>query len=177
MMTSYFKNEGDTIIILGKDKYEIGGSEYLSRIHKQIKGKAPELSLKDEKSLCDLVLSLIDMGLINSAHDISDGGLAVALAEACLMNRENQIGCEIDIKMSIRKDLALFSESQSRIIISCGKDSTKEVIKEIDKSKVHYEIAGKVKGNKLIVNDIIDIDIKTINESYFNTIQKIMKNN
>ena len=177
MMTSYFKNEGDTIIILGKDKYEIGGSEYLSRIHKQIKGKAPELSLKDEKSLCDLVLSLIDLGLINSAHDISDGGLAVALAEACLMNRENQIGCEIDIKMSIRKDLALFSESQSRIIISCGKDSTKEVIKEIDKSKVHYEIAGKVKGNKLIVNDIIDIDIKTINESYFNTIQKIMGNN
>jgi len=68
------------------------------------------------------------MGLINSAHDISDGGLAVALAEAwCVMNRENQIGCEIDIKMSIRKDLALFSESQSRIIISCGKDSTKEV--------------------------------------------------
>jgi phosphoribosylformylglycinamidine synthase len=177
MMTSYFKNEGDTIIILGKDKYEIGGSEYLSRIHKLIKGKAPELSLKDEKSLWDLVLSLIDMGLINSAHDISDGGLAVALAEACLMNRENQIGCEIDIKMSIRKDLALFSESQSRIIISCGKDSTKEVIKEIDKSKVHYEIAGKVKGNKLIVNDIIDIDIKTINESYFNTIQKIMGNN
>lgn len=177
MMTSYFKNEGDTIIILGKDKYEIGGSEYLSRIHKQIKGKTPELSLKDEKSLCDLVLRLIDKGLINSAHDISDGGLAVALAESCVMNREKQTGCEINIKISSRKDLTMFSESQSRIIITCGKDSVKNVIKETDKAKVYYEIAGEVKGNKLTVNDIIDIDIKTLNESYFNTIQKIMENN
>jgi phosphoribosylformylglycinamidine synthase len=177
MMTSYFKNEGDTIIILGKDKYEIGGSEYLSRIHKQIKGKAPELSLKDEKSLCDLVLNLIDKGLINSAHDISDGGLAVALAESCVMNREKQLGCEISINITSRKDLTMFSESQSRIIITCNKDSVKNVIKETEKAKVQYETAGEVKGNKLTVNDIIDIGIKTINESYFNTIQKIMENN
>ena len=127
MMTSYFKNEGDLIIILGKDKYEIGGSEYLNRIHKQIKGNAPELSLEDEKKICDLVLSLIDKGLIKSAHDVSDGGLAVALAEACVMNREKQIGCEININVKGRKDFAMFSESQSRIIISCEKDSEKRL--------------------------------------------------
>jgi phosphoribosylformylglycinamidine synthase len=177
MMTSYFKNEGDTIIILGKDKYEIGGSEYLSRIHKQIKGNAPELSLEDEKKLCDSVLNLIDKGLINSAHDVADGGLAVAFAEACVMNREKQIGCEISIKVSGRNDFAMFSESQSRIIISCGKKSEKKVIEVLNKSGVDFEIAGVVKGNSLRINDFIDMNISRINESYFNTIQKIMENN
>jgi len=177
MMTSHFKNEGDTIIILGKDKYEIGGSEYLSRIHQQIKGNAPELSLKEEKNLCDLVLSLIDKNLINSAHDVSDGGLAVALAESCIMNRDKQIGCQVDINLNGRKDFAMFSESQSRIIISCGGNSEKEVLEAIKKSGVPFEVAGKVTGDKLKINDIIDLEISRANESYFDTIQKIMGNN
>lgn len=177
MMTSYFKEEGDIIIILGKDKYEIGGSEYLSRIHKQIKGNAPELVLEDEKKLCDLVLNLIDKGLINSAHDVADGGLGVALAEACIMNREKQIGCEISINIEARNDIAMFSESQSRIIISCGKDSEKEVTDAIKTAGVHFETAGVVKGDKLKVNNIINIGLGMINDSYFNTIQKIMENN
>jgi len=177
MMTSYFKNDGDTIIILGKDKLEIGGSEYLSRIHKQIKGNPPEVSLKDEKKLCNLVLSLIDKKLINSAHDISDGGLAVALAESCVMQRDKKLGCEIDLKFTGRKDLSLFSESQGRIIITCGDDAIKSVIEEINTSKVHFEIAGKVKGNRLIVNDIIDVDVHKIDSSYFDTIQRIMEKN
>jgi len=176
MMTSYFKNEGDLIIILGKDKYEIGGSEYLNRIHKQIKGNAPELLLEVEKRLHDTVLNLIDEGLIKSAHDVADGGLAIALAEACVMNREKHIGCEININVKDRKDFAMFSESQSRIIISCEKASEKKVINTIKKSGVYYEIAGVVKGNRIKVNDIIDLSINQVNDSYFNTIQKIMEN-
>jgi phosphoribosylformylglycinamidine synthase subunit PurL len=177
MMTSYFKNEGDTVIILGKDKYEIGGSEYLSRIHKQIKGNAPELSLEKEKKLCDTVLNLIDKGLINSAHDVADGGLGVALAEACVMNREKQLGCEISMKVNGRNDFAMFSESQSRIIISCSKESDKEVLDTIKKSGIHFEVIGRVKGSSIKVNEIIDVEISSINDCYFNTIQKIMENN
>ena len=175
MMTSYFKNEGDKIIILGKNKYEIGGSEYLSRIHNQIKGNAPEISLEDEKKLCDTVLKLIDNKLINSAHDISDGGLAVALAEACIMNREKQTGCELNISIKGRNDIAIFSESQSRIIISCDNKSEDKVIDTLKKSGIEYEIAGVVTGNRLKINNFIDMAIDTINESYYNTIQKIME--
>lgn len=176
MMTSYFKNEGDTIIILGKNKNEIGGSEYLSRIHNQIKGNAPELSLEDEKILCETVTELIDKKLINSAHDISDGGLAIALAEACVMNRDKQLGCKIRIKVNGRNDFAMFGESQSRIIISCDKNTEKNVIEILDKSGIGFEIAGIVNGSNLQINDIINTDVCRINDSYFNTIQKIIEN-
>ncbi len=72
--TSYFKDEGDLIYILGEDKEELGGSEYLKVVHKKVAGNPPQLNLPTEKELQETLLKLIKNNLINSAHDISEGG-------------------------------------------------------------------------------------------------------
>ncbi len=177
LMTSNFKFEDDDIFILGENKYEIGGSEYLSRIHKLIKGDAPEITLVKEKNLCNLVLKLIENKLVNSAHDISDGGLAIALAECCIMNRDKQIGCIITKSITTRKDFDLFSESQSRIIISANNSNKKKIIEYAKEFDIHLEHIGKVGGNKYIMNEILNIDLDILDDKYFNTINKLMEEN
>jgi len=172
MMTSYFKNEGDVIIVIGKDLYELGGSEYLSRIHNTIKGDAPVVYLEKEKQLHNLTLELINKGLINSAHDISDGGLAVALAESCVMNAQKGMGCNVNIKFDSRMDFALFSESQSRIVISVSESNLEDCRKIL--GDFHYTVIGKTGGNRLIINDEVNLGLDEIRDSYFNSISKIM---
>lgn len=177
MMTSYFKNEGDDIFILGEDKYELGGSEYASRIHKIIKGDAPEIILEREKRLYDFVFELIENKIVNSAHDISDGGFAVAAAECCIMNRDNQIGCILQKSVNTRKDFVLFSESQSRIIISASIDKKNTILKLAEKYGIYTEHIGKTGGKKFIINNFVDIDLEKLDDKYYNTITKLMDNN
>jgi phosphoribosylformylglycinamidine synthase subunit PurL len=172
MMTGYFKNEGDIIIVIGKDLYEIGGSEYLSRIHNTIKGDAPSINPKKEKQLQEITLKMINKGLINSAHDISDGGLAVALSESCVMNPPEKIGCTVNPAFKSRKDFALFSESQSRILISVPEsniEACRKIIGDYD-----YEVIGKTGGSRLVIGDAINLGLDEIYDKYFNTIAKIM---
>ena len=109
--TSYFKDEGDLIAVLGQDPIGvdgIGGSEYLKLIHDKVTGEAPDINPEYEKNLQQTLLDLIRKGFIKSAHDVSDGGFAVALAECCVMNRKNHTGCEVNFKYNGRKDFDLF---------------------------------------------------------------------
>ncbi len=174
MMTSYFKNENDDIYIIGKDFYEIGGSEYLSRIHKIVKGNAPQISLENEKSLHGFVLKAINAGLIKSAHDVSDGGLAVALAECCIMGNK-YVGCKVFVSADTRKDFVLFSESQSRIIISAPKEYKQRIYDLAEKNKVFIELIGKTGGTFLKINNYINLDLYEIYDTYFNSIHKLME--
>ncbi|MFA5011029.1 MAG: phosphoribosylformylglycinamidine synthase subunit PurL [Ignavibacteria bacterium] len=175
MMTSYFKNENDDIYVIGRDLYEIGGTEYLSRIHKIVKGDAPQLSLINEKNLHEFVLKAINKGLIKSAHDVSDGGLAVALAECCIMGYHQSFGCEIFIPTVSRKDFVLFSESQSRIIISAEKENKNKIFDLAEKNSVYIELIGKTGGSVLKINDFIELELEKIKDSYFNSIHKLME--
>lgn len=175
MMTSYFKNENDDIYVIGKDLHEIGGSEYLSRIHKTVKGDAPQLSLSNEKNLHEFVLKAVNKGLIKSAHDISDGGLAVALAECCIMGNRKSLGCEIFISTVARKDFALFSESQSRIIISAGMENKHKILDLAEKNDLYIELIGKTGGSLLRINNFIELEIDNIKDSYYNSIHKLME--
>ncbi|MCI0473102.1 MAG: phosphoribosylformylglycinamidine synthase subunit PurL [Ignavibacteria bacterium] len=172
MMSSFFKNEGDIIIVIGKDLYEIGGSEYLGRIHNIIKGNAPEIDPEREKQLHEITLKLINNGLISSAHDISDGGLAVAIAESCIMNRKNIIGCTVNLDFTSRKDFNLFSESQTRILISLP-ESNMDAFKRI-LGKFDYTVIGKTGGDMLTINNVIKIGLDEISDKYFNSISEIM---
>lgn len=175
MMTSYFKNENDDIYVIGKDLHEIGGSEYLSRIHKTVKGDAPQLSLSNEKNLHEFVLKAVNNGLIKSAHDISDGGLAVALAECCIMGNRKSLGCEIFISTVARKDFVLFSESQSRIIISAGIENKHKILDLAEKNDLYIESIGKTGGSMLRINNFIELEIDNIKDSYYNSIHKLME--
>ena len=175
MMTSYFKNENDDIYVIGKDLHEIGGSEYLSRIHKTVKGDTPQLSLSNEKNLHEFVLKAVNTGLIKSAHDISDGGLAVALAECCIMGNRKSLGCEIFISTVARKDFVLFSESQSRIIISAGMENKHKILDLAEKNDLYIESIGKTGGSLLRINNFLELEIDNIKDSYYNSIHKLME--
>jgi phosphoribosylformylglycinamidine synthase subunit PurL len=173
-LTSYFKDDGDVIFIIGKDKQELGGSEYLNRIHNIIKGACPELDLSAEKKLQESILELNDKGLIKSAHDVSDGGFAVALAECCVMNPVNK-GCSVDIDINGREDFALFSESQSRIIISASETKKKDVIAILENSGLYFKEIGKVGGDSVKINNSVDMKVKEIYDGYYNSIHRLME--
>jgi phosphoribosylformylglycinamidine synthase len=144
-----FKREGDAVILLGHCAEELGASEYLKEIHGAVKGDAPQLSLKLEQAVQKTVLEAIRRGLVNSAHDCSEGGLAVALAECCISNKENVIGAAIDnLDCSIREDALLFGESQSRIIVSCPWEAAEKIKKIAQKNKAPCRVIGVTANNK-----------------------------
>jgi phosphoribosylformylglycinamidine synthase len=119
--TQWFKGTGDVVLLLGDIGDELGGSEYLKRIHKLKTGKPPRMDLNLAKRIHNACLDFIRRGLVKSAHDCSEGGLAVALAEGCVTNGDALVGAEIDLRQfKGRHDAILFGETQSRIILSCA---------------------------------------------------------
>jgi phosphoribosylformylglycinamidine synthase len=172
--TSYFKNEGDLIYLLGVDKEELGGSEYLKVIHKKVAGDSPKISLTVEKLLHDSLLSLIKNNIVNSAHDVSEGGLACCLAECCIINDGKMLGAEVKIPIKTRTDFSLFSESQSRIVVSVSpsnKESFESKLKEFNQPFTYLGTAG---GESFKINDEINLRLNLLAELYFNTIPDIM---
>jgi len=172
--TSYFKDEGDLIYILGKDKEELGGSEYLKIIHNIVAGDSPKLDLPTEKKLQDTVLNLIGKKLIKSAHDISEGGITCALAECCIINDEKMIGADVKIPIRNRKDFAYFSESQSRIIVTVSKEKKNEFERLVHSVIQPFLPIGEVGGSSLKINDDIHVDLAKLADIYYNTIPRIM---
>lgn len=172
--TSYFKDEGDVIYLLGEDKEELGGSEYLKVIHNKVAGESPTINLDEEKKLQDALLDLIRKGLIKSAHDISEGGIVSALAECCIISQEKQIGCEVEIPIKSRKDFSLFSESQSRIIISVSKEKLLDLERELKISSIKFTKLGFVSGSELKLKNLFEVSVKELFDIYYNTIPGIM---
>jgi phosphoribosylformylglycinamidine synthase len=172
--TSYFKNEGDVIYLLGEDKEEPGGSEYAKVIHNKVAGESPIINLDEEKKIQDTLLNLIRKGLIKSAHDISEGGIVSALAECCIINQEKQLGCEVEIPIKSRKDFSLFSESQSRIIISISNDKILDLERELKLSNVKFTKLGVVSGSSLKLKNLFDVNVNELSDIYYNTIPRIM---
>jgi phosphoribosylformylglycinamidine synthase len=180
--TSYFKNEGDLIAVVGTSPFGkggtdgIGGSEYLKLIYNKIAGDAPDIDPEFEKSLQKTLLDLIRNGYIKSAHDTADGGFAVALAECCVMNRKNFIGCEVNFEYNGRKDFSLFNEAQSRIIISFDEKSAGNIKKICKTSGINVFVIGKTGGKSLKINKDINLNLENVSDSYYNSIKKIMEN-
>jgi len=153
LCTPWFKKEGDLILLLGDGRRSLGGSEYLYHIHELKKGVPPNLDLAQEKAVQRTCLEVIRKGLINSAHDVSDGGLAIALFECCILNEDNLIGATINLKeeKEEREDLLLFGETQSQIIISCLPQNLSHIEKIAKKNKVNIKLIGKVGGENLVI--------------------------
>lgn len=148
--TQGFKQEGDAILLLGETKAELGGSEFQYAVHGVTEGRPPALDLDTEKKLLNAVLTSIRGGLVRSAHDLSEGGLAVALAESCI---SGGVGANIELSAGgLRPDVALFSESQSRIVLTAAPERAEELKAAIAASGVPVEIIGTVGGDRLRVN-------------------------
>ncbi len=117
--TQAFKQSGDVILLLGGLGDELGASHYVKAVHGRKDGRVPRLDFSEAKALHEAVMALIRSRLVKSAHDCSEGGLAVALAECCIANEEKPLGAHVDLRHTgLRVDQALFNETQSRIVIS-----------------------------------------------------------
>lgn len=163
-MTHYFKKEGDVVILLGNSLEELGMSEYLREIHYKVRGLPPFLDLDLEKKVQELCLYGIKEGIIKSAHDTSEGGLAVALAECCMHSEDNgNNGAVIELSDDIRVDALLFGESQSRIIITVNPERVKDLNEVARKMMTPFTVIGKVSGERLVIRHktatVIDLPV------------------
>jgi phosphoribosylformylglycinamidine synthase len=149
-----FRSSGDAIVLLGEGRGELGGSEYLKVAHGVVRGLPPELDLETERALQSLLVELANARLMRSAHDCSDGGLAVTLAE-CTFDSDG-IGAEVSIDavaVSKRTDTsraaALFGESASRVIVSVAADSTAKVLERASAAGVPARVIGRTGGDTI----------------------------
>jgi phosphoribosylformylglycinamidine synthase II len=138
-----FKKAGDFIFLAGKNLDELGGSEYLQRVRGHKAGKPPKLDLKAELALHRFLAAAVRAGLVASAHDLSDGGLAVALAESCLSGME-RLGASVELKDTIRPDALFFGETQSRALLSAAPAHGAALEKLAKKFKVPFTRIGSV---------------------------------
>ena len=152
-MTQWFKSEGDDIILLGHTREDLGGSEYIKVVQAREQGSPPYLNLDIEKALQDCVLSLIRGGFLQSAHDCSDGGVAVALAESCISGSEGTRGAVVTLtKGRLRNDAVLFGESQSRVVISAKPGHRQAVLDHARSCGVPADVIGTVSGERLVIS-------------------------
>ena len=185
-----FKKEGDKIIIIGKTYDEVEGSEYHRAVHSLEQGDAPKIRIDDELAVANTILDLIENDGdyvkyldgeeeldITATHDVSAGGIAIALSE---MAMSGKLGCEVDISKipaeeGISDNNLLFSESHARFIITVSAEKAEEIIDSID---VDAAIIGEVKGDSLIINkedeNIVDLAVADLDDAYHGVIEKYM---
>jgi phosphoribosylformylglycinamidine synthase len=172
--TAAFKNPGDDIILLGKNRGDINGSEYLQQLFGFAGTDAPHFDIEEERRIQECCLKLIQRNLVASAHDVSDGGIAIAIAEAAIFS---SFGCAVQIpnEKSLRNDFLLFGEEQSRIIITCPRDNQREVTTLIRQSNVDYCLLGVVtQEDKVSINEIAILDGEELREVYSDSLGKRM---
>jgi phosphoribosylformylglycinamidine synthase II len=145
-----FRDAGDPIVILGETREELGGSEYLRALHGLEKGRPPGIDLEREKAVQDFCREAIARGLIRSAHDTSEGGLAVCAAECCLLGR-TRVGCVIDLEDTIRPDALLFSETQSRLLVSTAPRDLPQLLRLAEERAVPAKAIGQAGGKEFII--------------------------
>ena len=149
----------------------MNGSEYLKVIHGQVAGEAPALGLKVEKAVQKVVYEAIGLGYINAAHDCSEGGLAVALAECCMSDQNNMIGAKITLVPGIRADAALFGESQSRIIVTCKKENLCKIEELAIENNLVCNELGVVGGDNLEIANLINLPVEQLSQTWRSAIK------
>ncbi|MCA1751947.1 MAG: phosphoribosylformylglycinamidine synthase subunit PurL [Cryomorphaceae bacterium] len=149
-MTLDFKEKGDLIFMIGESVDDIGCSEYLVSHHGVRLSPAPHFDLDREYAVQRAVLKLIDAGIINAAHDVSDGGLFTALVE---MGLNRSMGFDITSDAAVRMDSFLFGEAQSRILTAIDSDMETQLIEMLLELKVPFTLLGHVTRGKMVVDD------------------------
>ncbi len=173
--TSGFK-QGDSIIVVGKTKKDLRGSEYY-RLSDASNGTPPSIDLGLEKRTLDAVLESIKRGYVKSCHDVSKGGLAIAFAEMCI---EGNIGATIDLKKrqnaKLGDDEILFSESNARFILSTKRE--KDVLKFFSKRRIPTAKVGEVKGDRLEIvtrNNTVTCALQDMKAAYSKSIERLVE--
>lgn len=171
--TPAFKKSGDLVLYIGADRKGLGGSEYLKVLHGLITGDAPELDLDFEVKLQTALLTAIKTGLVTAAHDISDGGLAITLAEMAIFGKK---GAKVSVDtLSGSPHEILFSEAQSGVVITIPVPKLHTVKHHFEEAGVPLYELGEVGGDTLEIKDLISLDVSESESIYENVIPKAME--
>ena len=159
IVTPWFKAAGDVVVLLGRTREELGGSEYLKIVHGVVKGTPPWIDLRLEQAVQSCCVAAIEKGILRSAHDISDGGIAIALAECCISGPEKPLGVRIDMREMIRGDALLFSESQSRIVVSVAEENLEQLREVAAGHHVPMQVIGAVGGMSCVIQPLLRLPV------------------
>jgi phosphoribosylformylglycinamidine synthase len=174
-----FREPGDAIVLLGEPTDELGGSEYLARIHDVVAGAPPACDLARERAVILSLLEAIRDGVVDSAHDCSDGGLAVALTECTIANRERMVGADVDLGAwnALPPRAVLFGEAQGRIVVG-----TREPARVLAIARQHgvpaREIGRVTREQRLRIaagDRTIDASLSRLASLYYETIGNLMQ--
>ena len=170
-MTLDFKNEGDVLFLLGGSQDDINSSEYLYSYCGVKNSPAPHFHLEEEFAVQQLIKQLIREGLIESAHDLSDGGLFISLLESSM---PRGLGFRIDTDEEFRKDAFLFGEAQSRVLVSVNPAKLDEFVEMVASSEVDFTNLGEVGGNAIVIDEEEYGSIEEYKSLYDNAISNLL---
>ena len=173
--TQFFKNAGDAIFLVGEIGDEMGATRFLKVCRGRKAGRPPRLDVQRELTVQNAVRDLIRAGLVRSAHDCSEGGLAVAIAESCF-NPGGLLGANIKIEGGRESSpvTMLFNESQSRIVISCAAADAEKVRAALESKSVPHQKLGEVATDTLSINQF-SWSIAEIHDDWFNAIRRAVE--
>jgi phosphoribosylformylglycinamidine synthase II len=177
LATQWFKGDGHRVALLGPDAVSLGGSEYLWTRHRRQAGRLAPLDLELERRVQAAVRAAIGAGLVTAAHDCADGGLAVALAEACVTGRA-PIGCEAALAAGGRRDLTLFGEGPSRVIVSVDAPRAREFEGLMAESAIPWSWIGTTGGDRLRLRvgseTVVDVAVERLEHAWRNGFERHM---
>ena len=163
-VTPWWKAEGDVVVLLGRTREELGASEYLAVIHGIDRGTPPWIDLEAEKRLQRLVLEAAHERILRSAHDVGEGGLAVAVAECCFGGL--RLGVRIALERTMRADALLFGESQSRVLLSVRRKHLGRLRDLAKREDVPMAVLGEVRGPSIVVDELIDVPVEATRDRW-----------
>jgi phosphoribosylformylglycinamidine synthase II len=167
-MTQWFKAPGHPIALLGGASVSLGGSEYLWALHRRLAGPLAPLDLELERRVQTAVQAAVDSGLATAAHDCSEGGLAVTLAEACVSGRE-PVGCVVTLGGGARADLTLFGEGPSRVVIAVEPARVREFEVLMAESAIPWRWIGTTGGARLRITvgtSVLDAPLEMLEHAW-----------
>jgi phosphoribosylformylglycinamidine synthase subunit PurL len=171
MVTPWWKAEGDVIVLLGRTREELGGSEYLAVAHRQVRGTPPWIDLEAEKRLHRLVLEAAHERLLRSAHDVGEGGVAVALAECSFGGP--RLGVRVALELDgLRTDAVLFGESQSRMLLSLRRRNLSRLRDLARHEEVPLQVLGEVRGHSVVIEGLIDLPVESARERWRRALER-----
>jgi len=172
MISMDLKEVDNLVLIIGKTEGHIDQSLFARTILDEKNGPPPEVNLFNEKNNGESILNLIDKGYVKSAHDISLGGLLVAISKMCIKGNK---GIKISKPKSLINEIEyFFAEDQGRYLIEINKEDLKEVTKILDKNSVHHEEFGIISKNDMIINEKTKLTIDELKSYYTNWLSKYM---
>jgi phosphoribosylformylglycinamidine synthase II len=172
---SAFQKEGDAIVLLGATREELGGTEFLKTLHKLKDGIPPRLDLDEAAAFNRTLLEATAAGLVRSAHDLSEGGFAAALAECAMSDDRLRLGAAVTVKADgLSNEALLFGESQSRAILSCDPAKLAALEAVIRKHGLPYQVIGKVGGDRVKINSLVEVPVSVLRETWGSSIRRRM---